>query len=98
MSADARRPADELIWDGNIQLLEHEQRTLVQPNFDSLSCAFARLVSIGAATSFEVQACGRKSRTSRPSTSTRSPEGSRTAYVRKRGRGSPATTTAGVGS
>ena len=53
-SADARRTADNLIWAGNVQLLEHEQRTLVQPNFDSLSCAFARLVSIGSATSFEV--------------------------------------------
>ena len=28
---------------------------LVQPNFDRLSCAFARLVSIGSATSFEVR-------------------------------------------
>jgi hypothetical protein len=27
----------------------------VQPNFDRLSCAFARLVSIGATTSFEVR-------------------------------------------
>ena len=36
-------------------LLEHEQRALVQPNFDRLSCAFARIVSIGATTSFEVQ-------------------------------------------
>ena len=53
-SADARRTAENLIWAGNIQLLEHEQRTLVQPNFDGLSCAFARLVSIGSATSFEV--------------------------------------------
>ncbi len=53
-SADARREADNLIWTGNIRLLEHEQRTLVQPNFDSLSCTFARLVSIGSATSFEV--------------------------------------------
>ncbi|HEV8173560.1 MAG TPA: hypothetical protein VGP91_07920 [Actinoplanes sp.] len=59
-SADARRPADSLIWDGNIQLLEHEQRTLVQPNFDRLSCAFARLVSIGAATSFEVHGLRRE--------------------------------------
>ena len=33
----------------------HEQRALVQPNFDRLSCAFARLVSIGATTSFEVR-------------------------------------------
>ena len=54
VSADARRTADKLIWEGNVQLLEHEQRTLVQPNFDSLSCAYARLVSIGSATSFEV--------------------------------------------
>ena len=38
-----------------VQLLEHEQRALVQPNFDRLSCAFARLVSIGSATSFEVR-------------------------------------------
>ena len=54
-SAAARRTADDLIWAGNLQLLEHEQRALVQPNFDLLSCAFARLVSIGSATSFEVR-------------------------------------------
>ena len=54
-SAEARRAAEELIWDGNIVLLEHEQRALVQPNFDRLSCAFARLVSLGAATTFEVR-------------------------------------------
>ena len=54
-SAEARRTADDLIWEGNVQLLEHEQRALVQPNFDRLSCAFARLVSIGSATSFEVR-------------------------------------------
>ena len=52
---EARRAADDLIWEGNVQLLEHEQRALVQPNFDRLSCAFARLVSIGSATSFEVR-------------------------------------------
>ncbi len=40
---------------GNVQLLEHEQRALVQPNFDRLSCAFARLFSIGSALSFEVR-------------------------------------------
>lgn len=57
----ARRPhrldgrADDLIWQGNVQLLEHEQRALVQPNFDRLSCAFARLVSIGSATRFEAR-------------------------------------------
>src|SRR5215468_544234 len=54
-SMEARRRADDLIWKGNIELLEHEQRALVQPNFDRLSCASARLVSIGSATSFEVR-------------------------------------------
>ena len=54
-SAEARRAADDLIWEGNVQLLEHEQRALVQPNFDRLSCAFARLVSMGSATNFEVR-------------------------------------------
>jgi hypothetical protein len=54
-SAEARRTADDLIWEGNVQLLEHEQRALVQPNFDRLSCAFARLFSIGSALSFEVR-------------------------------------------
>jgi len=54
-TAAARRTADDLIWAGNLQLLEHEQRALVQPNFDLLSCAVARLVSLGSATSFEVR-------------------------------------------
>ena len=53
-NARARRIADDLIWQGNVQVLEHEQRALVQPNFDRLSCAFARLISIGSATTFEV--------------------------------------------
>lgn len=53
-SAKDRRTADDLIWEGNLQLLEHEQRALVQPKFDRLSCAYARLVSMGSATSFEV--------------------------------------------
>jgi hypothetical protein len=51
---DCRR-ADDLIWKGNVQLLEHEQRALVQPNLDRLSCAFARLFSIGSALTFEVR-------------------------------------------
>ena len=54
-SAQARRTAEDLIWDGNVQLLEHEQRALVQPNLDRLSCAFARLFSIGSALTFEVR-------------------------------------------
>ena len=54
-SAEARRAAEDLIWEGNVQLLEHEQRALVQPNLDGLSCPFARLFSIGSALSFEVR-------------------------------------------
>ena len=54
-SAEARRAAEDLIWKGNVELLEHEQRALVQPNLDGLSCAFARLFSIGSALSFEVR-------------------------------------------
>ncbi len=59
-SAEARQQADQLIWAGNLLLLEHEQRALVQPNFDRLSCAFARLVSMGSATSFEVRGVRRE--------------------------------------
>jgi len=54
-SAEARRTAADRIWAGNVQLLEHEQRALVQPNLDRLSCAFARLFSIGSALTFEVR-------------------------------------------
>jgi hypothetical protein len=39
----------------HIALLEHEQRAPVQPNLDRLSCAFARLFSIGSALTFEVR-------------------------------------------
>src|ERR687897_3377895 len=53
-SATARRMAEDLIWEGNVQLLEHEQRVVVQPNFDRVSCAFARLFSMGSTLSFEV--------------------------------------------
>jgi hypothetical protein len=54
VSAADRRTADDLIWAGNLKLLEHEQRAVVQPNFDRLSCAFARLVSLGSASRFAV--------------------------------------------
>jgi hypothetical protein len=54
-SVEALRAADDLVWAGTVQLLEHEQRALVQPHFERLSCAFARLVSIGATTTFEVR-------------------------------------------
>jgi hypothetical protein len=50
-----RHAAEDLIWAGNLQLLAHEQRAVVQPNFDRLSCVYARLISIGSATSFEVR-------------------------------------------
>ena len=53
--AEDKQAATGLIWNGNVQLLEHEQRALVQPCFDDLSCAFARLISLGAASSFEVR-------------------------------------------
>ncbi len=33
-SVETRRAADDLIWEGTVQLLEHEQRALVQPHFD----------------------------------------------------------------
>jgi len=59
-SEEARQRADDLIWEGNVELLQHEQRALVQPNFDRLSCVFARLVSIGSATSFEVRGVRRE--------------------------------------
>jgi hypothetical protein len=59
-SAAAKSTARELIWAGNVQLLEHEQRALVQPHFDHLSCAFARLVSMGSVTTFEVHGVRRE--------------------------------------
>jgi hypothetical protein len=96
-SAEARRGAEDLVWAGNVALLEHEQRALVQPNFDRLSCAFARLVSMGSTTTFEVRGV-RQELASLRSTSTRSHEASRTRCRRRCGRGLPALTTAGVGS
>jgi hypothetical protein len=54
-SAQARQRADDLIWAGNLELLKHEQRAVVQPHFDCLSRASAWLVSTGSATSFEVR-------------------------------------------
>ena len=54
-SAAARQRADDLIWKGNVELLEHEQRAMVQPSFDRLSRTSAWLVSTGSATSFEAR-------------------------------------------
>ena len=98
-SATARQAADDLIWEGNIQLLEHEQRALVQPHFDRLSCAFARLFSMGSALSFEVR--GVRQEVSYFSSfyvysfGRGIPQALR---ARTPGRGSPASTTAGGGS
>ena len=54
-AAQARQRAVDLIWEGNIALLEHEQRAVVQPHFDRLSRTSAWLVSAGSDTSFEVR-------------------------------------------
>ncbi len=51
----ARRAATDLIWVGNLALLEHEQRAVVQPLFNRLSGTFARLISMGSTTTFEVR-------------------------------------------
>lgn len=50
-----RAAATDDIWDGNIAILEHEQRALVQPNFDRLSSAFARIASMGSASTFDIR-------------------------------------------
>ena len=52
---EARWEAADMVWAGNLALLEHEQRAVVQPLFDHLSGTFARLVSMGSTTSFEVR-------------------------------------------
>ena len=54
-SPAARGRARDLIWKGNLLLLEHEQRVVVQPNFDRLSDRCARVVSLGSATTFETR-------------------------------------------
>jgi hypothetical protein len=59
-SEDARRAAEDLIWEGNVQLLEHEQRAVVQPNFDRLSSAYAGLFSLGSTLNFEVRGLRRE--------------------------------------
>lgn len=45
----------EVIWEANLGILEHEQRTLVQPNFERLSCAYARAFSFAATAGFEAR-------------------------------------------
>jgi len=57
----ARREAADMVWAGNLALLEREQRAVVQPLFDRLSGTFARLVSMGSTTTFEVVLVGHDS-------------------------------------
>ena len=97
-SVEARLAAEQLIWEGNVQLLEHEQRALVQPHFDTLSCAFARLVSMGSTTTFDVR--GVRSELAYFTSFYLSSIATRAPHVRARrgGRGSPTTTTGGAGS
>ena len=58
----ARQEATDLIWAGNLALLRHEQQFVVQPLFDDLSGTFARLISMGATTTFEVRGLRRQIR------------------------------------
>ncbi len=59
---EARREAHDMVWAGNLALLEHEQRVVVQPLFDRLSGTFARLVSMGSTTTFEVRGLRQEAR------------------------------------
>ncbi len=54
-SEDDRGRAVDQVWQGNLAVLDHEQRVVVQPHFDRLSATFARMVSMGATTAFEVR-------------------------------------------
>ncbi len=54
-SEAVRRQGIDLVWQGNVELLAHEQSAVVQPHFERLSPMFARLVSLGAATTFDVR-------------------------------------------
>ena len=97
-SAEARRAAVDLIWEGNVQLLEHEQRALVQPNLDHLSCAFARLFSIGSALTFEVRGVRQEASYFTSFYLYSLTRGIPQVLQAQRGRGSPGSTTAGAGS
>lgn len=46
---------DDEVWRGNLEILEHEQRALVQPRFNELSGAFARAFSAGATLGFRAR-------------------------------------------
>jgi hypothetical protein len=70
----------------------------VQPNLDRLSCAFARLFSIGSALTFEVRGVRQEISYFTSFYVYALTEGMPQALRGKRGRGSPASTTAGGGS
>ncbi len=53
-AGDARAGA-ELVWQGNVRLLRHEQETVVQPSFEDFTCGFARAMSIGSSLDFEAR-------------------------------------------
>jgi len=98
-SAEARQEADDLIWEGNVGLLQH---TSSAPWCNRTSIT-SRARSPGSSRSARPRpsrcvGSGRRLPTSPRSTSTRSHEDSRTLCVHKRGRGSPVSTIAGSGS
>lgn len=45
--------ATNLIWQGNLSLLRHEQEHIVQPLLSGLSCTFARVLSLGSSLNYE---------------------------------------------
>ena len=53
---------EESIWEGNIQILRHEQEAVVQPAFLRLSTGFARLFSMGSSLDFEVRGLRQQAR------------------------------------
>ena len=61
----------------------------MQPNLDGLSCAFARLFSIGSALSFEVRGLRDEVSYFTSFYDTRSLQASSKSCIRRRGRGSP---------
>ena len=46
---------EELIWEGNLKLLWHEQAASVQPRFDTLSSVTARIFSLSASLTFQAK-------------------------------------------
>ena len=70
----------------------------MQPNLDGLSCAFARLFSIGSALTFEVRGVHDEVSYFTSFYLYSLTRGSPQVLQAQAGRGSPATTTAGAGS